>query len=141
MAKQKGRLFLLNISDGAGGFTTFGGVTSKTMSINNEPIDATTPNPANPEGPMWRCLLDATKQVDVSGDVTLVGDGSMARAVEIAMADTPKEIFQVIVPEIGTFEGTFFTNLEFGDDGKVTASLSLQSDGEVTFTPYVAPGP
>lgn len=135
MAKQKGRVFLLNISDGLGGFTTFGGVTSKSLSINNEQIDATTPDVANPEGPMWRALLDATKSVEVSGDITLIGDASMARAVQTAMADTPKDDFQIIVPSVGTFQGTFFVNLEFGDDGKVTASISLSSDGEVTFTP------
>lgn len=135
MTKQKGRLFIINISDGAGGWDPFAGMTSKSLSINSEQIDATTPNKDNPEAPMWRCLLDATKSIDVQGDVTLEDDQAIKRATTIAMADTNKEDFQVIVPTIGTFEGTFFLNLEFGDDGKVTASLSLQSDGVVTFTP------
>jgi len=132
MAKQKGRTFLLKIKNGAE-FVPFGGMTSKSMSINGERIDATTPDPATPEGKMWRETLDGTRSVSASGDVTLVDDAAEKRAVAIAMAADNVGEFQILVPSIGTFTGLFSLDLEFGDDGKVTASISLESSGEIVF--------
>lgn len=134
MAKQKGRAFLVKISDGVGGWDNFGGMTSKSLKINNERIDATTPDPATPEGEMWRETLAGAKSVDASGDITLVDDAAEARAVTVAMAAEPEDDFQIIVPSTGTFEGNFSVDLEFGDDGKATASISLASNGKPTFT-------
>ncbi|MDE4059771.1 phage tail tube protein [Phaeobacter gallaeciensis] len=136
MAKQKGRAFLVKISDGAAGFTVFGGMTSKSLKINGERIDATTPDPTTPEGIMWRETLAGAKSVDASGDITLVGDAAEARAVTIAMGDPGTDDFEIVVPGVGTFAGTFSVDLEFGDDGKATASISLASTGAVTFTAF-----
>lgn len=134
MAKQLGRLFLIKIKNGSGGFDAFAGLTSKSLKINNERVDATTPDPTNPEGTMWRETLQMAKSVDVSGDFTLVGDAAEAKAIDISMADKPVEGFEVVVPGAGTFDGNFVVDLEFGDDGKLTGGLSLSSDGKITFT-------
>lgn len=132
MAKQKGRTFLLKIKEGTA-FVPFGGMTSKSMSINGERIDATTPDPDTPAGKMWRETLDSTRSVSASGDVTLVDDAAEKRAVAIAMADDNVGEFEILVPSIGTFTGLFSLDLEFGDDGKVTASISLESTGPIVF--------
>ena len=136
MGKQKGRAFLLKIGDGQDPetFTNFAGMTGKNLKINNERIDVTTPDPAAPEGEYWRETLSGVKSVDVSGDITLVDEDAEARAVEIAMAAEPECNFQVVVPSIGTFQGAYSVSLEFGDDGKVTAALTLESTGAVTVT-------
>lgn len=136
MAKQKGRTFLLKIRDGAT-FVAFAGMTSKSLSINGERIDATTPDPDTPAGKMWRETLDGTRSVDASGDITLVDDAAEARAVAVAMADDNVEEFEIVVPSVGTFTGAFSMDLEFGDDGKATASISLASTGPVTFVAAV----
>jgi TP901-1 family phage major tail protein len=135
MAKQKGRTMLVKISDGAGAFTAFAGLTSKTLKINNERIDATTPDAANPEGVMWRETLDGVKSLSVSGDYTLVEHASEARLVEAAISPDAVDDFEVVVPGLGTFEGTFSVEVEFSGDGVVTGSMSLESTGAITFTP------
>lgn len=136
MTKKVGRAFLLKISDGAGGFTPFAGITGKSLSINNERIDVTTPDPASPEGEIWAQTLDGTKSISLSGDGKLVKDTSEARLAAQALSAGATDEFQVVVPNVGTFEGVFaITSLEFGDDGAVTFSISLESSGKPTFTP------
>ncbi len=133
MTKQVGRAFLVKISDGSSGFDAFAGLTAKSLKINNERIDATTPDPTTPEGAMWRETLAGAKSVDVSGDFTLVGDAAETRALTAAMSDTATDDFEIVVPGVGTFSGTFSVDLEFGDDGKATGSISMASTGETTF--------
>ena len=134
MVAKVGRAFLIKISDGAGGFTAFAGITSKSFSINNERIDVTTPDATTPEGAIWRKTLDGVKAVSFSGDGKLVADASESRLVTIAMSQAAAEDFQVVVPNVGTFEGRFSINLEYGDDGAATFSISAESDGVPTFT-------
>jgi TP901-1 family phage major tail protein len=134
MAKQKARAFLIKISDGAAAFTAFAGLTGKSLKINSERIDATTPDATSPEGAYWTETLDDVKSVSVSGDATLVDDASEARLIEIAMSAAAVDAFQIVVPGWGTFEGDFSVNVEISGDGKVTFSMSLESTGEITFT-------
>lgn len=134
MAKQKGRAFLVKIYDGVSAYDAFGGMTSKSLKINNERVDATTPDPTTPEGEMWRDTLAGAKSIDVSGDITLVDDAAETKAVTAAMSADAVEQFEIVVPSVGTFQGSFAVDLEFGDDGKSTASISLASVGKITFT-------
>lgn len=137
MAKQKGRVFLVKIGDGGATtevFTAFAGLTAKTLAINSERIDATTPDAVNPGGVMWRETLDGVKSISVSGDATLVDDAQEARLVTLAMSAGGVGNFEIVVPSVGTFKGAFSVDVEFGDDGKVTFSMSLESTGAVTFT-------
>ena len=105
MAKQKGRAMLLKISDGEAipDFTAFAGLTSKSLEINNERIDVTTPDAVNPEGEMWRETLDGVKSVSVSGDGQLVEGASEARLVTIALSAAAEGEVEVIVPGRGLF--------------------------------------
>lgn len=133
MAKQKGRAFLVKISDGIGGYNAFAGMTGKSLKINSERFDATTPDPTTPEGIYWRETLDGVKSVSVSGDCTLVDDASETRLFAAAMAADASDDFQIVIPGVGTFTGTFSFDVEFAEDGKVTFSMSLESTGPVVF--------
>lgn len=144
MAKQKGRLLLIKIGDGVTpteAFTTLCGLKSKTLTINNNEIDVTTPDCADPGGPLWTEVMGGAKRVSVSGNGYFKDEASEARLLDVvhtgnASSDSIAN-FQIIVPDLGTFAGAFFvSSVDFGgeqEDG-VTYSLSLASSGEVTFT-------
>lgn len=137
MAKQKGRAMLLKISDGAAAFSSFAGLTSKSLEINNERIDVTTPDPVTPEGEMWRETLDGVKSVSVSGDGQLVEGANEARLVTIAMSAAAEEDFEVVVPGLGTFAGRFAVNVGYTGAEDMTFSITLESTGKITFTAAV----
>lgn len=134
MAKNKGRAFLLQISDGAAGFQGFAGLTGKSLSINNERIDVTTPDPTTPEGEHWRETLDGVKSVSLSGDGRTIGAAAELRLVSMAMSGDAVDDFRIVHPSLGTFEGSFSISLELGDDGGTTFSATLESTGPVTYT-------
>lgn len=132
--KSKGRAFLISISDGAGGFQPFAGLTGKSLSIGTERIDVTTPHATLPEGSLWRETLDGTKAIDLSGDGKVVDEASEKRAVALAMGVESEDTFRVNHPTLGSWEGMFSFDIELGDDGSATFSMSLQSNGEIVYT-------
>lgn len=139
MAKQLGRALLVKIGDG-GGTETFAnlcGLNSKSLTINNSSIDVTTPDCTSPEGALWTETLNGLKNVSVSGDGFFEDSTAEARMNTVAMAADNACNFQIIVPDFGTYAGSFrIASLEFGGEteGGVTYSLSLESTGAVTFT-------
>ena len=139
MAKKKGRTLLIKIGDGADPevFTTLCALQSKTITINNEEFDVTTPDCDAPEGPMWTEVMDGTKRVSVSGNGTSKGEDAEKRLLEVLMASPPIANLQVIVPNFGQFDAAFFCNsgdLGGEQSGAGTFSLSAGSSGAVTFT-------
>ena len=139
MAKQLGRALLVKIGDGAGSeaFSNLCGLNSKTLTINNSSIDVTTPDCDSPEGALWTETLSGLKNVSVSGDGFFEDSTTEARMNTVAMAADNSCNFQIIVPNFGTYAGNFrIASLEFGGEteGGVTYSLSLESNGAVTFT-------
>jgi len=74
--------------------------------------------------------------VSVSGDGFFEDSTAEARMNTVAMAADNSTTFEVVVPDFGTYAGTFrITSVEFGGEteGGVTYSLSLESSGAVTF--------
>ena len=136
MAKQKGRAMLLKISDGEAipDFTAFAGLTSKSLEINNERIDVTTPDAVNPEGEMWRETLDGVNSVSVSGDGQLVEGPSEARLVTIPTSAAAQDDLGGNVPGLGTFGGRFAVNVGYTGAEDMTFSITLESSGKITFT-------
>lgn len=139
MAKQLGRALLVKIGDGAGSetFANLCGLNSKSLTINNSSIDVTTPDCTTPEGALWTATLAGLKNVSVSGDGFFEDSTAEARMNSVAMANDNSCNFQIIVPDFGTYAGSFrIASLEFGGEteGGVTYSLSLESNGAVTFT-------
>jgi TP901-1 family phage major tail protein len=139
MAKQKGRSLLVKIGDGGGTevFATLCGLTAKSLTINNEEIDVTTPDCTTPGGAMWTEVLDGVKRISVSGNGFFEDSAQELRANTVAMLTPPVANFQLIIPAFGTFAGAFFmSSLEWGGEaaGGVTYAVSLASTGVVTFT-------
>ena len=139
MAKQLGRTFLLKAGDGQASetFNTLAGINSKSLTVNNSAIDVTTPDATTPGGKLWAQSLSGLKQVSVSGDGVFLDDTGEARLNTVAMSADPVANFEIVVPDFGTYAGEFrVTSLEFGGEteGGVTFSVSLESNGEVTFT-------
>ena len=139
MAKQLGRALLLKIGDGAGSeaFANLCGLNSKTMTINNSSIDVTTPDCDTPAGALWTETLSGLKNVSVSDDGFFEDSSTELRMNTVAMSADNSCNFQIVVPNFGTYAGNFrIASLEFGGEteGGVTYSLSLESNGAVTFT-------
>lgn len=140
MAKQLGRALLVKIGDGitpTEGFANLCGLNSKSMTINNSLIDVTTPDCTTPEGALWTESLNGVKNVTFSGDGFFEDSVTELRMNTIAMQADPKCNFKITVPAFGTYAGSFYiSSLEFGGEteGGVKYSISLQSNGPVTFT-------
>jgi len=137
MAKQLGRALLVKIDDGAGTKNNLCGLNSKSLTLNNSSIDVTTPDCTTPEGALWTETLAGLKNVSVSGDGFFEDSTAEARMNTVAMANDNSTSFEIVVPDFGTYAGTFrIASLEFGGEteGGVTYSLSLESSGAVTFT-------
>ena len=138
MAKQLGRALLVKIDDGSGSKSNLCGLNSKSLTINNSSIDVTTPDCTTPEGALYTETLAGLKNVSVSGDGFFEDSTAEARMNTVAMAADNSTTFEIVVPNFGTYAGTFrITSVEFGGEteGGVTYSLSLESSGTVTFTP------
>jgi TP901-1 family phage major tail protein len=139
MAKQLGRSFLLKVGDGAASeaFTTIAGFNSKSFTINNSAIDATTPDSTTPGGKLWSQSLNGLKSMTVSGDGVFLDEAAQdGRLNTIALEADPVANFEIVVPDFGTYSGEFrVTSFEMGGEteGAVTFSLSLESNGEIAF--------
>lgn len=139
MAKQLGRALLVKIGDGeaAEAFTNLCGLNSKSLTINNSSIDVTTPDCTAPEGALWTQTLAGLKNVSVSGDGFFESSVAEARMNSVAMSADNSVNMQIVVPAFGTYASAYrISSLEFGgeSEGGVTYSLSLESNGVVTFT-------
>lgn len=138
MAAQTGKDMLLKVdSDGAGTFVTIGGLQAKSFALNNSQVDITNDDSTN----RWRELLAGAgvKSVSASGTGVFVDDAAITTVVTYAMADTQRD-WQVIVPDLGTFEGAFqIGGLELsGDhDAEVSQNITIESAGAITFTAAV----
>lgn len=137
MAKQVGREVYLKVDNGSGTKTVVAGLNSKTISVNNESIDATTP-PATAGEILWAQSLAGMKSFAVSGDGIFLDESDQeGRLNDIVMDDDPVEGFDIVVPDFGTYSGEFrVVTFELGGEtaGAVTFSISLESTGAVTFT-------
>lgn len=139
MAKQLGRAMLVKIGDGevSETFSNLCGLNSKSLTINNSPIDVTTPDCSTPGGALWTQTLNGLKNVSVSGDGFFEDSATETRMNTVAMSADNECNFQIVVPDFGTYAGAFrIASLEFGGEteGGVTYSISLESNGAVTFT-------
>ena len=139
MAKQLGRSLLVKIGDGAGSeaFTSIAGLNSKSITINNSAIDVTTPDATTPSGALWAASLNGLKSMSVSGDGIFLDESAQeGRLNTIAMQADPVVNFELVVPDFGTYSGSFrVTSLEFGGEteGATTFSLSLESNGTIAY--------
>jgi len=136
MAKQLGRAMTLSIWNGTSSAYDFiAALNSKTLTINNTSIDVTTPDGTTPEGVLWAELLDGVKNVSISADGRFDAAAPESLLFDAADSSPPIEKFQIVVPNLKTFTGSFFIDsYELGGEttGEQTFSISLSSTGAVT---------
>lgn len=138
MVAQVGRAMLLQVSDGSSTptYSTVATINSKTLTINNAPIDVTTPDLSDPGGKIWAQSLPGIVSMTLAADGRYKDTASERRMVTISQSADPTSNFRIVVPDLGVFEGNFrLESLDFGGthDGEVTFSISLTSTGAVTF--------
>ncbi|NDK36955.1 phage major tail protein, TP901-1 family [Rhodovulum sulfidophilum] len=144
MAKQKGRLLLVKIGDGAETetFANLCGLTTQTLTLNNNAYEVTTPDQTDPGGQIWREVMTGIRSMAISGNGYFEDSDAEGRLRSVAFGtgqnDTADAIcnFQVIVPDFGTFEGAFHVDsIEYGGEQEngVTYSISLSSSGYVSW--------
>lgn len=136
MAVQAGKDLLVKVdmtSDGQ--FETIAGLRATRVNFNAEPVDVTT---LDSQGG-WRELLvgAGVRSANISGSGVFRDEGTDERARQLFFDGlTPN--FQVVIPDFGEVEGPFqVTSLEYAGtlNGEATYELSLQSAGELIFTP------
>ncbi len=131
MPVQKGKEFLLQVDDGAGGYATVGGFTSNSFTINGSPIDITSKDSAG-----FRESLDggANISIETSGSGVFVGDPEFTSVHTAALAGSHLDA-RVTVPGFMTYTGPFIvSSLGFTGEteGAVTYDIQLQSAGSIT---------
>jgi TP901-1 family phage major tail protein len=133
MAAQKGSSLLLKIGSGSPvSYTTVGGLRSTSITMNDEPVDVT-----NKDSSAVRTLLaqGGVSSFTVSGSGVFT-DAASEATLRAAFNAASFSSFQIVVPELGTYTGTFMiASLEYAGEynGEVTYSVTLESSGAVTF--------
>lgn len=138
MAKQNPDLMLLKIKNTTGEeFSTLCGLNSRNLSLDGENVDVTTIDCSGEGGKLWREHMAGVSQVSFSGNGFFQDKAQSTRLVNSKLTGTSKEEFEVIVPGLGTFTGTFIIGtLGIAGEisgGGVTQSLELASSGAIVF--------
>ncbi|MCY4129023.1 MAG: phage major tail protein, TP901-1 family [Gammaproteobacteria bacterium] len=136
MPKATGRAMLLKMEVNSTD-TLIATINAKTLVINNQPIDVTTPDADDPDGDLWQETLNGLKSMAISGDGRFNDSAAEVALANLALADKSIGTFQVVVPNFGTYEGSFLLeSFEFGGEaqGPLTFSISLTSAGKPTFS-------
>ena len=138
MAVQAGKDLLVKVdmtSDGQ--FETIAGMRAKRVSFNAETVDVTSLDSSGG----WRELLAGAgvRSAAISGSGVFRDAGTDERARQLFFNGLTPD-FQVIIPDFGVVQGPFQVSaLEYAGslNGEATFELSLQSAGELVFTPDV----
>lgn len=138
MAVQAGKDLLVKVdmtSDGQ--FETIAGLRAKRVSFNAETVDVTSLDSSGG----WRELLAGAgvRSAAISGSGVFREAGTDERARQLFFNGLTPD-FQVIIPDFGVVQGPFQVSaLEYAGalNGEATFELSLQSAGELVFTPDV----
>ena len=138
MAVQAGKDLLVKVdmtSDGQ--FETIAGLRAKRVSFNAETVDVTSLDSSGG----WRELLAGAgvRSAAICGSGVFRDAGTDERARQLFFNGLTPD-FQVIIPDFGVVQGPFQVSaLEYAGslNGEATFELSLQSAGELVFTPDV----
>jgi len=131
----KGRLILLGLGDGASPevFSNVAGLRSKTITINNEPVDITTSDDAP-----WRALLDNTglRSVSLSASGVFQDVASVNSMEDLAFSGLLNN-FELTFENGDVIDGAFLlTSFEYAGEhtAEQTYSVSLESSGTCSMT-------
>lgn len=138
MAQHPGRLVLLKVGDGGTPetFANLCGVTTRSISINNNVVDVSTPDCTTPSNPVAYAGDYGIQQVSLSGEGRYT-DTADHTVLANASVNQSKPNMQIVVPGWGTFEGqalieSYEISGEMEGDASFSAKITLS--GTVTFT-------
>ena len=133
-----GRLLTLSRSDNADGFDLACVTEQRSVSINNEQIDITKPDCANPGSKLVRTLSYGVQSIDFSGAGAFVDNATM-KAIAADAINQVKRVYQIAIPGVGTVEGDALLSITFSGDktGELQADISLAMSGVIVFVPAV----
>lgn len=142
MTIQAGKDLLVKVdmtSDGQ--FETIAGLRATRISFNAEPVEVTSLD----SNGGWRELLAGAgvRSAAISGSGVFRDEGTDERARQLFFDGLTPD-FQIIIPSFGIIEGPFqVAAIEYGGslNGEATYELSMQSAGELVFTPDVVVDP
>lgn len=111
---------------------------ARSIEINNEEIDISKPDCANPGGKLVRSLMYGMQSIGLQLDGAYVGNA----AQKAMTADAVNQIvtaYQIVVPGVGTFEADFLVSMTLSGDktGELQAQGRMSATGEIGFTAAV----
>lgn len=131
MAATKGPTLILK-----SGSTAIAALRSKTVTINNNPIDVTTDDDVNLAGQTFRTYIAGVTDVNISAS-GITKTPTEARALRTACLNGTVAAYEVEFPGGDTIGGQMFV-ASFEDtgsyDGAVEFSITLQAAGAMTYT-------
>lgn len=137
MTAQAGIEMLLKVDTAASGgptYTTVGGVQAKSIRMNTDVVNVTDGDATD----RFRRLLGKGGERKISVQASGVFEGGTAAAKVIDYwSNTSIKSWQVIVPGLGTFVGTFqIASLDYSGphDKEISFSIQLESASTITFT-------
>lgn len=135
MAAQAGRQVLIQVEDddSPASYTSIGGLRTKTLNFNGNPIDITSDDDTN-----WQTLLDGegVKSVEVSGSGVFKDDAAYKSVFE-AWQNNTHQNYKLTIPDFKTIEGKFAVSAISGSgeyNEATTYELTLMSTGAPAFT-------
>lgn len=125
---RKIRVYRGNVATG----TVFVGVTSKTITINNEAVDIT-----DDDDNGWRSMLadPAVRSIDISAEGVLKADGIIVDAIN---ASSLLEEYTLEIEGVGSVAGDFYVNgleITAATNDAARYSTTFQSSGPAVYTP------
>jgi TP901-1 family phage major tail protein len=137
MTQQKGRTLLLKRGDGGGteAFATVCGITTRSISINNNEVDVTVPDCSTPGDKVLAKTAYGIQTLEFSGDGMFTDEAAHKNMSNDALNQALGN-YQVVVPGWGTFEGAIFIGsyeLSGETEGNMGFSVSIRLN-DFTFT-------
>ena len=139
--EQLGRLLLIKLGDGATPevFTNLCGLKDRSFDLSANSVDTTKPSCTNPGGPVQKTSRPGIVSRTFSGSGTFVSSAAM-KAFMVHVNDATVFNAQVIVPDLGTYEGPYFvSNFTFdgGMEDDLQFSATFEAADALTFTAEV----
>lgn len=139
MAQQKGRELLIKRGDGAVAevFSSVCGIDARSITINNNLVDATVPDCAVPGGVVAEYQQYGVQSIGFTGSGIWTSSAAEKAVGADVIAQTAHN-YQVIIPGFGTFQGeTIIESLQLsgGKEGSESFDATWRFRGTVLFTP------
>ncbi len=134
MAQQVGRSLLIKRGDGASPeqFTTVCGFKARTFQINNNIVDVSVPDCVTPSGKVPEASVYGVQGLQFSGSGFFDND-AVGLAIAAAAFNQTAGNYQVIVPGVGTYAGSFLIE-NFQWSGEMQGNMEFEATFRLTGT-------